>query len=350
LVIDDPISAEEANSKQARERAIRWKTETMSSRFNDQARAQEVLVMQRLHEDDLAGYLLKAGGWVHLRLPSRYETKRSCKCETCAKGSTPIGWKDPRKREGELLFPVKFSDAVLKEAEIDQGHGRDRVRGATPTTPHAGGGRRPAAEVVRPSLALPDRLRARVQGSRRGARAPRLRPAHLEAGNARMIVTDAAFKKKAENDLVAIGMFDVVFPDLYLIDWTWDRMGLIDTINAILALRKKWDRQGARVGRVAIEDKANGPGIIEVLKTKIPGIVEVEPLGSKEARVMAAAPYLHAGNVWLAEAHTQVEEAVAESAAFPKASHDDWIDMLSYGILLNLVSSDLSKLEGLVRW
>lgn len=345
LVIDDPISAEESNSKQAREKAIRWKTETMSSRFNDQASAQEVLVMQRLHEEDLTGYLLKAGGWVHLRLPSRFELKPSCKCETCAKGANPIGWKDPRKREGQLLFPAKFPEPVLQEAESTKGMGAIAFAGQHQQRPMpASGGMVQRKWFGRrwhfPGDASPI-YKEPVEALVRRVYDPR-----TAKPSTRMIVTDAAFKKTNESDFVAVGVVDLVYPSLFLVDWKWDRMGLIETIQAILDLRKKWPG----VSTIAVEDKANGSGVIEVLKTKLPGITEVQPLGSKEARVMAAAPFLHAGDVWIPEAHPQVEEAVVEAAAFPKASHDDWIDMLAYGILLNLVNSDVSALEGLVKW
>jgi predicted phage terminase large subunit-like protein len=345
LVIDDPISADDSNSKPAREKAIRWKTETMSSRFNDQASAQEVLVMQRLHEEDLTGYLLKAGGWVHLRLPSRYEVKRACKCETCSKGETPIGWKDPRKKEGDLLFPAKFPEHVLQEAESTRGMGAIAFAGQHQQRPMpAKGGLLKRAWFGRrwhfPTDDAPIHPEP-VDGLVRRAYDPRTsRP------SMRMIVTDAAFKKTEDSDLIAVGVVDLLHPSLYLIDFVWQRMGLIETIQAIVDLRKRWPG----IGTIAIEDKANGSAIIEVLKTKFPGVTEVNPLGSKEARIMAAAPFFRAGDVWLPEAHPQIEEAAAEAAAFPKAAHDDWIDMLAYGVLLNLVSSDVSALEGLVKW
>lgn len=386
LVIDDPLNALEAYSKLAREKAIRWKTETMSSRFNDQLYAEEVLIMQRLHEDDLTGYLLQHGGWEHLCLMSEFVPKRRSvtrrrtvainrkallleaseyenavsEAERTGAPTPPPraeiksvwreGWRDPRKAPGDLLFPAKFPKAVLDKAKTPQGMGAIAYEGQHQQLPMpASGGMVQRAWLGRRWHLHGDSSPVyahEVHGLARRVYDPRCVKVQQ-----RFIVTDAAFKKAEDNDLVAIGVFDVLLPDIYLIDFKWDHLGFLETLNEILAMRKKWTIPGwASVGRVCIEDKANGPALIEVAKQKVPGIIAVEPLGSKEARVAAAAPFMHSGNVWLPEMHPQVEDAVAEASSFPKATHDDWIDMLAYGVLLGLASSDLARLEGLVKW
>ena len=70
IIIDDPIKPEDAASEIARKVAIEWFGSTLLSRLNDKAAGAIVLVMQRLHEDDLAGHVLEAGGWEHLCLPA----------------------------------------------------------------------------------------------------------------------------------------------------------------------------------------------------------------------------------------------------------------------------------------
>ena len=70
IVIDDPLKAEDAMSEPARKRVIDWYGGTLVSRLNDKEKGPIVVVMQRLHEDDLAGHLLTMDGWHHLDLPA----------------------------------------------------------------------------------------------------------------------------------------------------------------------------------------------------------------------------------------------------------------------------------------
>lgn len=355
LVIDDPLNAADAHSKLKRDEVIRWKTETMSSRFNDLATAQEVVIMQRLHEDDLSGYLLKAGGWQHLCLPSEFEPKRRSVTHARPKGAArtepPVEfWRDPRKRAGDLLFPAKFPREVLAQAKTAQGMGVNAYAGQHQQTPvpSAGGMLQRAwfgSRWHRPGVSAPVTPEP-IPGHVRREYDPRhARPMQ------RLLVTDAAFKKTSDSDRVAIGVFDLALPDLLLVDFVWDRLTFTETLREIERLRTTWSVPGgATVGRVAIEDKANGPALIEVLKQKVPGVVAIEPIGSKEARVAAAAVFIQSGNLWIPEAHPKTDDAVAEAAGFPLASNDDWIDMVSHAILITLgASAGLAHLERLCK-
>jgi phage terminase large subunit-like protein len=77
-----------------------------------------------------------------------------------------------------------------------------------------------------------------------------------------------------------------------------------------------------------VEDKANGPAIIDALRNELSGIVPMSPQGSKLARAQAAAPELEAGNYWLPQT-LWAEEMIEECAAFPNAAHDDMVDAWS---------------------
>ena len=75
IVIDDPLKAEEAMSEPARRRVIDWFTGTLISRLNDKERGAIVVVMQRLHQDDLAGHLIEQSTWhISICQPSRLRT------------------------------------------------------------------------------------------------------------------------------------------------------------------------------------------------------------------------------------------------------------------------------------
>ena len=78
IIVDDPLKAEESMSEPARRRVIDWFGGTLVSRLNDKENGPIIVVMQRLHEDDLAGHLLRQGNWHHLDFrPSRSRTASS---------------------------------------------------------------------------------------------------------------------------------------------------------------------------------------------------------------------------------------------------------------------------------
>src|ERR1700758_195640 len=98
ILLDDPISAKEADSEIARATSIEFYRGTVATRLNDAQEDVIILTHQRLNEGDLTGYLLaEEKGWEHLILPMRYEPKHTV--------TTKIGFKDPRTVEGELLCP-----------------------------------------------------------------------------------------------------------------------------------------------------------------------------------------------------------------------------------------------------
>lgn len=106
LIIDDPHSTEQAESEAERKRAIRIFRESAPSRIVDPVTSAIVIVMQRLHEEDISGVALSLGDYVHLCLPMEFEEDRRCE--------TVIGFKDPRTYDGELLFPERFPREVVE--------------------------------------------------------------------------------------------------------------------------------------------------------------------------------------------------------------------------------------------
>lgn len=107
LVIDDPHSLDGAESEAERDKATRRFIEGGQNRLNDQLKSAIVIVMQRLHERDLAGVVLsREMGFVHLLIPMEYEPERRI--------VTPIGWTDPRKLDGELMDPRRMPEKALK--------------------------------------------------------------------------------------------------------------------------------------------------------------------------------------------------------------------------------------------
>ena len=113
VLLDDPISADNANSDAELESAHITFTETLPTRINDDQSA-IVVIMQRLNERDTSGVILDLGlGYTHLMIPMRFEPERACR--------TSIGWEDPRTDDGELMFPERFSEEQVASLEKTMG-------------------------------------------------------------------------------------------------------------------------------------------------------------------------------------------------------------------------------------
>lgn len=112
LIIDDPHSTDKSESAVERANTTRRFREGAVNRLNDQEKSTIVVIMQRLHEDDVSGTILKlAMGYTHLCLPMEFEAERQC--------VTPIGFRDPRVTDGDLLDPLRFPRDVLDGLKRD---------------------------------------------------------------------------------------------------------------------------------------------------------------------------------------------------------------------------------------
>lgn len=112
VIVDDPHNMLEAESDVEREKVLTWWDEAMSTRLNDPKTGARVIVMQRLHERDLTGHALEAGGYDHLCLPAEYEQTVRV---------TSLGFVDPRTIEGALLWPERVGPAEIDRFKRDLG-------------------------------------------------------------------------------------------------------------------------------------------------------------------------------------------------------------------------------------
>ena len=107
LILDDPHSAQEAQSDAVRESALEWFVMVWSTRLNDPKKDAMVTIMQRLHERDISGHTLEdIGGWEHLMIPAEWDG---------VVRKTSLGRYDPRKKEGQLICPERFGEKEITE-------------------------------------------------------------------------------------------------------------------------------------------------------------------------------------------------------------------------------------------
>jgi predicted phage terminase large subunit-like protein len=308
LVWDDPHDAEEVVSKVSREAVLeRWDS-AIGNRVNDLRSSVRIGIMQRLHEEDLSGHVLKQGGWEHLRLPMEFEQKPACDCASCARGETVIGWKDPRTKEGELLHEARYPRHVL-DAELRRlkAYGYAGQMQQRPAPAKGAFFSRdwwrfwcPVDRPIEGCVPLPATFDEVLQS------------------------WDLAFKGTSSSDYVVGQVWARRTADRFLLDQVRGQMTFTATKTAFRSLVAKWPA----AARKLVEDKANGPAIVDELQREIGGILPVEPEGGKEARAHAAAPYVEAGNVYLPHPSIApwVHDFIEEHAAFPKGANDDQVD------------------------
>lgn len=113
IIIDDPLDAKDAASEVKRVKVNADYDQALGGRIADPTKGTRTIIMQRLHEEDLAGHVLESGDWSHLKIEQERELSNECECRDCTRGSSFIGWRDPREEEGQLLDPERFTEAVL---------------------------------------------------------------------------------------------------------------------------------------------------------------------------------------------------------------------------------------------
>ena len=285
VLIDDPVkSREEAESEAYRERVWNWYRDDLYTRLEPGGAV--VLTMTRWHEDDLAGRILAsddAHSWTVVNLPAIAEEN------------------DPLERQpGDALCPERYDLEALNDRRRVLGeYGFNALFQQRPSPPAGGLFKR---SWWQPYRELPQ----------------------LE----RIITSwDLTFKDGPNTDYVVGLVIGQKGSSFYLLDCIRDRLDITETIPAIVNTFNRY-----KPVATIVEDKANGPAVISMLKTKIPGLIAVNPQGGKFSRAAAISPMIEAGNVYIPERSTWGSLLIEEAAAFPNAAHDDQVDSLSQGL------------------
>ncbi|MDR2489718.1 MAG: phage terminase large subunit [Desulfovibrio sp.] len=287
LIIDDPLKDRaEADSPTIREKVWDWYTSTLYTRL---APGGGILLIQtRWHMDDLAGRLLEA---------ERMGEGDAWRCVNFPAIATDD---EPHRRMGEALHPERYPLEQL--ITIKTALGSRDWEALYQQRPVPDGGAVFRKEWLRYWLPkdLPEKF------------------------DKLLISWDMAFKDSEDSDYVVGQVWGKHGGSFYLVDQVRGRMGFTATVQAFRDLADKWPQAVEKL----VEDKANGPAVIDSLKTKVHGIIPIEPDGTKTARAHAVTPLFEAGNVYIPhpQARAWASDYEAELLQFPAAAHDDQVD------------------------
>lgn len=314
MIIDDPHDPREGDIE--REKVLEWYAQTWYSRLNDQENGAMITVGQRIHDNDLCGYLLKLGGSEHLSLPEEFEPSRRC--------VTSIGWCDPRDKDGELLWPEKFAPSVivkLKENLGSLGYAAQYQQSPVPAT----GGqfkekwfRYFGIKDDNYTLETPEGLR------------------HIAIKDCwRFSVVDLAVSTKQSADWTVIQTYDVTpANELLLIDQIRGRFDNPEQQRIIRATYFRLKPQFVQIEAVAyqlalIQQLRDEPVEDENGQRYSIPVREYKPVRDKVARASAPALLMENGKFYFLKTLSDLHIIKTEHLQFPKGTNDDIVDCSS---------------------
>lgn len=324
VIVDDPLSVDNALSEADINSAATTFQESLPTRVNNDLSA-IVVIMQRLHEKDPSGIILeKKLGYVHLMLPMRFESDRRCE--------TSIGFRDPRTKDGELLFPERFGETKVRELETVLGE--FATAGQLQQRPSPRGGGLFKREFIN------------------------LWPAGRDIPDMEFVLQsyDTAFTEKTANDPTACTVWGV-----------WKRTDglkcamLLDAWDENLnypALRKKamkdWKAKyggipgdqlhpARRADVVLVEEKGSGISLLQDLRAgRVPVHAYNPGRADKYARAQMALPLYELDLIYIPESSKRPGEVISWAAGFlrqlttfgPKViAHDDYVDTFTQAMI-----------------
>jgi predicted phage terminase large subunit-like protein len=292
IVIDDPLKPEEALSQAQRRAANEWFDHTLYSRLNDKQKGAIVLIMHRLHEDDLVGHVLAQEDWEVVRFPAIAEEDESFAVET--------GWW-PRhftRRRGEVLHPEREPPEMLEQ--IRRTIGEYNFAGQYQQAPSPVGG-----------------------GLVKQAWFRHYAPGELPPSFDRVVQSwDTANKATELSDFSACTSWGIKGKDLYLLDVLRKRMEYPELKRAV---REQYERFTPNV--VLIEDKASGTQLIqELTREGLYAVTRYRRQSDKVMRMHAQTAVLENGFVRVPESAPWLAQYLHELTVFPNGKHDDQVD------------------------
>lgn len=321
MVIDDPHKDQgEADSETIRNTIKDWWRTVGSTRLSPGGVV--VLVQTRWHEDDLAGFLTNEENegfdeWhvINIQAQAEHDPAKGVECK-CNGRKGCLGYDVLGREPGEFMESARGRDTAnwLQRKRDAGSRGWAALYQGHPA-PSDGN------IFKRDWWAYYDTPRA----------VPRDDGTMYVPGTVTVeIHVDATFKDTKHSDFVVMQVWASDGVKAWLLDQVRARMDFTVTVTTLEQLAARWPQARAKV----IEDKANGPAIISMLRKKVSGVIAYTPKDSKEARASAIAPYVEAGDVLLPAAKLApwVGAFVDECAAFPNGAHDDQVDGMSQAL------------------
>ncbi len=292
ILIDDPLKPIDALSQSRRAAANDWFDSTVLSRLNDKQKGAIIIVMQRLHEDDLAGHVLAQGGWEAVSFPAVAEDDETHAIET------PRGPWTFRRSAGEALDPAREPLHALERIRATIGEMNFAAQYQQRPAP-AGGGMIKAAWLQRFRLADPPPFDRIVQS------------------------WDTANKPSELADYSVCTTWGVKGPRFYLLNVLRKKLSYPELRRAVVEQNALFGPQS-----IVIEDRASGTQLIQdLIGDGLSHVARYSPDGDKIMRLHAQTAVIENGFVFVPDEAPWLADYIAELTTFPAGRHDDQVEL-----------------------
>lgn len=321
-IIDDPVkNAEDAQSDAVREKHKDWYKSVFLTR--EEPESAVIIVQTRWNEDDLSGWQLSQEQGED-ELPERWHIvcMEAIKSDKSPEFPPTCVVELDDRQPGEALCPERYDSERLQRIRKRVGtYYWSALYQQVPQPDEGNIFKRQHWRYWKPKgvnlppvyVRLPDATLLEVQAVDLPDRFDEMAQSW-----------DCAFKDTKTSDFVDGQVWGRTGANKYMLDYFKERTDISGTIRGVEGFTAKWPKAILKL----IEDKANGPAVIQLLTNKIAGLVAVDPQGGKISRAYAAQPEVESGNVYLPHPALApwVNDFIASCAAFPTGAHDDDVD------------------------
>lgn len=296
IIIDDPTKSKDAASQAVRESDKAWLLNTLMTRLNDLEKGVIILIMQRLHEQDLVGVLKERGGWKELHLPAIAQED-----EHIAVGPE----RSYSRRAGHALHPFRQSVAILERQKQEMGSANFAAQYLQEPVPAAG------------NLVKADWLQNYCSTDSHDCNAGRI-----------IQSWDTASKDSIHNDWSVCITAQVGRQEVRILDVFRRRLLFPDLQRHTVRLAREHCTD-----KLLIEDQSSGTQLIQTLRSNRPANVPLplpqKPEGDKISRLAGVSAIIEAGQLLLPQEAPWLAAFKSELLGFPNARNDDQVDALS---------------------
>ena len=329
VIIDDPHSVDSAQSDAMRASTIETFLEAVPSRLNNPTKSAIIVIMQRLHEEDVSGVIIdKQLGYDHIMLPMRYDPGRAA--------PTMLGYEDPRTEEGELLFPDRFPEEVVDRDERVMGPYATAGQFQQSPEPRGGG-------VVKrewwqlwdhPSYPAFDYVVASIDTaytSKTGNDPSAMTVWGVWSGGDNTAQITRSVSRENEMMAMVERTYKEGHPKAMLM-YAWnERLEFHDLITKI---QETMDMYG--VDKLLIEGKASGISVAQELRRSFGydefSVQLVNPGSQDKVARLYSVQHIFAEGLIFAPDRSWADVVINQVAQFPRGKHDDLVDSTSMAI------------------
>jgi predicted phage terminase large subunit-like protein len=294
IIIDDPLKPADAVSDVSRQRVIEWYGNTLSTRADDKQSARTVVVMQRIHVEDLVGHLVEnEAGFEVLSLPA------------IAQSTTTYdlgGGRTHTREQGDLLHPAHEPADVLRD--IKKSMGSMLFSAQYQQAPEPAGGKIIKRTMLKYYSAVEQRPTDRL-----------------------VLSWDIALSEKEAADYSACVVLLNRGDLYYVLDVIRGKFPFNKLVDKIIEMKERYGKSASLV----IEDSGISYGLIQALREKHINVVDYKPKGDKAERLISQIDLFMGGSVLLPRDEPWLAEFVSELLSFP-GRHDDQVDALAQGL------------------